>query len=164
MKPHLAATFIGFLLCLAAPAQGGDSGKLTLIKGPDLGGTGSIMDSCEGQLKLDAGKHLNDLRGFSYYFCDGIYSIILEGPPGKTVTLFGDFDYNKGSGYLVVRKKDAQTVWISNLAGFAQGDWQAVRASGDSGAFDAFFRSSPKFAKNIASVRWGKWWEGGKPD
>ncbi len=164
MKRHIAGWLFLTFLFASTPLSGGESAQLTLIKGPDLGGFGTIMDSCEGSLKLASGKDLRDLRGFNYYFCSGIYSIILEGPPGATVTLFADFEFAKESGFLVIRKTDAESVWIPDLAAFPAQTWHSQNATGDSGAYRVFYREGKKFAQSIASVRWGKWWEGGKPD
>ncbi len=164
MKPLLAGSLLLTVLWLSAPLSGNESAELTLVKGPDLGGFGTIMDSCEGRLKLASGKDLNDLRSFNYYFCTGVYSIILDGPPGATVTLFADFDYGRDTGFLVIRKKDKNRVWISELEGFPKRKWHSLNATEDNGAYQVFYREGPKFSQSISSVRWGKWWEGGKPN
>ena len=164
MKPHLTGLVLLCCFFLSTPLAGNEPAQLTLMKGPDLGGFGTIMDSCEGSMKLASGKDVDDLRGFDYYFCSGIYSIILDGPAGATVTLFADFQYRPESGYLVIRKKDDKRVWISELAAFGKMNWQTVNATQDIGAFQVFYREGPQFAQSVSSVRWGKWWEGGKPD
>ena len=119
-----------FLLQAVSFAEAGERAKLTLIKGPDLAGHGSIMDSCEGRLSLEENKNADDLRGsFAEYFCEGAYSVVLDGPAGKIVTLFGSFKFNKKRGFLIIRKKDSKGIWVEDLQAYPERKWHSVPAT-----------------------------------
>ena len=154
-----------FLLLAISFANAGERAKLTLIKGPDLGGHGSIMDSCDGRLSLDENKNADDLRrSLAEYFCDGAYSVVLDGPAGRMVTLFGSFQYNKERGFIIIRKKDSKGIWVEELQAYPERKWHSVPARGMYGSFDVFYVPAPRFRTHIGSIKWGKWWEGPLPN
>lgn len=153
-----------FLVQAVSFADAREETKMTLIKGPDFGGHGSIMDSCNGSLTLKENKNAGDLRSFEQYFCDGAYSVILEGPAGKIVTLFGAFQFKKERGLLIIRKKDSKDIWVEELQAYPEGKWHTVPARNMYGSFDVFYVPAPRFRARIRSIKWGKWWEGPLPN
>ena len=154
-----------FLLQAISFAEAGEMAKLTLIKGPDLGGHGSIMDDCEGRLTLKENNNAEDLRrSLAEYFCEGEYSIVLDGPAGKIVTLFGSFYFKKERGFLIIRKKDSKGIWVEELQAYPERKWHSVPAEGMYGSFEVFYVPAPRFRTRISSIKWGKWWEGPLPN
>ena len=81
--------------------------------------------------------------------------------------MFGGYNYGKGMGYLVIRKLDAEKIWLLDLEDFPSGRWVQVPAKVDMGidygAYEAYYMASPQFDRNITSLKWGTWWEGDKP-
>lgn len=154
-----------FLLQAISFAEAGEMAKLTLIKGPDLGGHGSIMEDCNGRLTLKENNNADDLRrSLAEYFCEGEYSIVLDGPAGKIVTLFGSFQFKKERGFLIIRKKDSKGIWVEELQAYPERKWHSVPAEGMYGSFDVFYVPAPRFRTRISSIKWGKWWEGPLPN
>jgi hypothetical protein len=113
---------------------------------------------------VDSGEDIADMRrDFPYYFCQGMYTLTLDGPPGTTVTLFGSFSYNQERGYLVLRKKDDQKIWLLELEEFQADQWSTIETNSKSGAYEAYYHPAPNFRRNISSVKWGPWWPGAVP-
>lgn len=144
--------------------------ELTLYKEPifEYDKPGLEHDHCEGIFYLSGDKDNPDLRSdFDYYHCEGRYTLTLEGPKNKTITLFGGYNYGRGRGYLVIRKLDAEKIWLLDLQDFPSGQWVKVPSMVDMGieygAYEAFYLAAPQFDRNIESMKWGKWWEGDKP-
>ncbi|MFQ5449286.1 MAG: hypothetical protein ACE5E9_01585 [Nitrospinaceae bacterium] len=124
---------------------------------------GELHHDCEQLFYVDAGKDVRDMRYFPYYFCEGMYTLTLDGPPGTVVTLFGSFFFGKERGYLVIRKKDHEKVWILQLEDFPPGQWVTTQAERDSGAYEVYYQAAPNFRRNVSSIKWGKWWTGVTP-
>ena len=165
MNFRLLFLAVVFLFLAISFANAGERAKLTLIKGPDLGGHGSIMDDCNGRLTLKENKNADDLRrSFAEYFCEGEYSVVLDGPAGKMVTLFGSFQFKKERGFLIIRKKDSKGIWVEELQAYPERKWHSVPAEGMYGSFDVFYVPAPRFRTRIGSIQWGKWWEGPLPN
>ncbi len=151
------------ILATALPSYAGEQGELVLFKEslfPDSGGNIRGFDAdCNGLFYVQPGRDVPDLRDFRKFFCEGKYTLTLDGPPGKTVTVFGDFNFKTGYGFLILKKTDGGTVWLLDLEAFPPGRWTAVPPSGRYGGFEVYYRAAPRFAQNAASVKWGKWWD-----
>lgn len=150
-------------LCLCFPALASADSGLVLHKEPlferqsnFLGGNDPT--GCDELYKVKAGKDVSDMRDFQYFNCEGKYTLYMEGPSGNTVTVFGDFNFKAGGGYLIIRKRDDRLVWLLDLEAFPAGQWITVPATADSGSYDAYYQAAPRFEENIASVKWGNWW------
>ncbi len=130
--------------------------------GPAIDGN-SLCDSAT-LYYVDSGEDVADMRrDYPYYFCQGMYTLTLDGPPGTTVTLFGSFSYNQERGYLVLRKRDDQKIWLLALDEFQNDKWSTIEANSKSGAYDAYYHPAPNFRRNVSSVKWGPWWPGALP-
>ena len=107
----------------------------------------------------------NDLRNFH---CQGRFSLALDGPKDKMVTLFASFNYGKEQGYLVIRKLDDKKVWVPDLMNLPANQWVSMPPENgydsEYGSFEIFFRPSPNFDQKLASFKWGQWWKGGIPN
>lgn len=118
---------------------------------------------CDQLFKVSPDKDVADMRDFDYYFCEGMYTLRLDGPKGMMVTLFGNFFFNKEEGFLVLKKLDDQLLWLLDLEDFPSGKWVNVAANKDSGAFAVYYYPAANFRKKISSLRWGQWWQGETP-
>jgi hypothetical protein len=130
--------------------------------------TGPAIDNrhrdCEALFYVDSGKDIADMRrDFRNYFCQGMYTLTLDGPPGATVTLFGSFNFGQERGYLVLRKKDDRKIWLLELEEFPENRWSTIEGEAQSGAYEAFYYPAPNFRRNVSSVKWGQWWSGPIP-
>lgn len=117
----------------------------------------SIGDSsCDELMNIASGKNVPDMRRiYPCYERTGIYTVTLAGPPGTTVTLFGNFFYGKDRGYLTIRKLDDRQVWLLDLEDFSRDQWLKIEARKQSGAFEFFYHAAPIFSQNISSIKWG---------
>lgn len=119
---------------------------------------------CDSLFKVDRDEDIPSIgRDFRDYWCQGRYTVILYGPPGTTVTLFGQFDYGTELGYLIIKKTDNQKVWLLELNFFPKNQWHRVEARRASGAYDVYFHPIADFDERISSVKWGTWWSGPEP-
>ncbi|MBI4384123.1 MAG: hypothetical protein HY579_08840 [Nitrospinae bacterium] len=150
------------ILATALPSYADDRGELVLFKEPlfpHSGGNIRGFDAdCNDLFYVQPDRDVPDLRDFRKFFCAGKYTLTLDGPPGKIATVFGDFDFKTGYGFLALRKTDGGTVWLLDLEQFPPGRWTAVPPSGQYGGFEVYYRAAPGFAQNVASIKWGKWW------
>lgn len=120
--------------------------------------------ACDELMHIRSENNVPDMRHFDCYARTGKYTMVLSGPVGTTVTLFGNPQYGKERGYLVITKTDDRPIWILNLENFPDKQWFANNAERQSGAYDAFYQEAPIFKRNVTSIKWGKWWEGEKPN
>ena len=111
--------------------------------------------SCDELMNIASGKDVPDMRTFPCYERTGMYTATLAGPPGTTVTLFGNFSYGKDRGYLTIRKTDDRQVWLLDLEDFSRDQWLKMEARRQSGAFEFFYHAAPIFSQNISSIKWG---------
>jgi len=129
--------------------------------------TGPAIDhqrDCHTLFYVDSGKDIADMRrDFRNYFCEGMYTLTLDGPPGTTLTLFGSFNFSQERGYLVLRKKDNRKIWLLELEEYPGNRWSTTAESAQSGAYEAFYFPAPNFRRNVSSVKWGQWWPGPVP-
>lgn len=159
------------LMALALPSGAGEEkSELTLYKEPlyDFVTPQHSGGLCEGVYRLSGGRDNPDLRrDFNYYLCEGKYTLALEGPKGKTVTLFAGFNYDKSRGYLVLRKLDDKNIWILDLMNHPSGQWTKIPEWTDMGVeyggYEVFYQAAPLFEQNVSSMKWGQWWEGENP-
>jgi len=143
-----------------SPAQAVEMrGELILIKGPILEfDTFRREPFCESMVDFKAGEDQPNLFNYRHYNCLGRYSFTLRGEAGSTVTLFGTIDYHPERGFLIVRKRDPNLIWVDNLDQIPANLWVTREAQKGYGAYDVYFAKAPQFSQNIASIKWGDWW------
>lgn len=144
--------------CIATPSMGKEiKTKLTLFKSIE-DRRAMIMKGrlCKTFLYIKKDKDLSSLSDMRNQFCEGEYSLSLDGPAGTTVTLYGQYFFGKGRGYLVLTKTDDQKIRVSKLDDFPAEQWIVSQANKDTGGYEAFFKPSPDFKTNLASVQWNK--------
>ena len=116
--------------------------------------------ACFQLIYIEVGRDVSDMRdellAASCGLSDGKYSLTLSGPPGTTVTFFGNYNFKKGNGFLTIRKKDDQKLWLLDLTDFPAGQWHTSEATDDSGAFESFYNPSPMFEQQVSSIKWGE--------
>lgn len=153
---------MAFLLGLGVSALAAEQrGALALIKEP-LDPTVS-SDVCVGIFDVTTGKDVPNMRTFRHHYCQGRYTLTLEGERGQVVTLFGRSDFNKENGFLILRKTDDRKVWLLDLEGMPSEQWLKRAPTGDSGGIQVFYQAAPNFSQDISSVKWGHWWQGPHP-
>ena len=117
--------------------------------------------ACFQLIYIEVGRDVPDMRdellAASCGLSDGKYSLTLTGPPGTTVTFFGNYNFKKGNGFLTIRKKDDQKLWLLDLTDFPAGQWHTSEATDDSGAFESFYNPSPMFEQQVSSIIWGEY-------
>lgn len=116
---------------------------------------GRTETACTPSIIIEAGRDVPDLRDEICGSVFGKFSITLSGPPGTTVTLFGNYNFSEDNGFLIIRKNDDQMLWLHDLVAFPAGQWSSSKADKDSGAFEAFYKASPIFEESVSSVKWG---------
>ena len=165
MKLKILVAVLGFSTLLAFPGFAKE-GQLYLFKDQSFDTSPIMQDErfadCDQLFKVALEKDVPDMRrDFDYYFCEGMYTLRLDGPKGTTLTLFGNFFYGQGGGYLVLKKLDDRMLWLLDLEEFPAERWMSFDAGKDSGAFEAYYHPAPNFRKNLSSLKWGQWWKGG---
>ncbi len=167
MKIIGLSVVLGIVLFFSAPAHAKNElmlSKEQLFDGGPALDNHRFRDDCSELFYVDKGENIEDMRrDFPYYWCQGMYTLTLDGPPGTTVTLFGSYYYGQERGYLVLKKTDNEKVWILHLEEFPSGRWSSVQPSRQSGGYEAFFIPAPNFRRNVSSVQWGQWWVGDFP-
>lgn len=162
MKTPLGIGFLALLLALPLAAEG--VGRHGLILNAE--GLRELTQSFGANYDLynvPAGEDRRTISDFYLYHGQNRYSLTLEGETGRTVTLFAQPDFGKGAGYLIIRKKDDQTIWLRDLMTFPPNTWHGVAADNRYGAYEVFYHPAPRFDQNITSVKWGQWWQGERP-
>jgi len=123
-----------------------------------------FSSDCEALYYVDLKEDVEDMRrDFRNYFCPGMFTLTLDGPPGTTLTLFGSFFFGKERGFLVLKKRDDRKVWILHLEDFPDEQWFTSEATNKSGGYEAYYYPAPNFRRNVSSLKWGQWWEGTDP-
>jgi len=112
-------------------------------------------NACMELITIEEGRDVPDMRKEQCGYTDGKYEVTLSGPPGTTVTFFGKYGFKKGNGFLTIKKKDNQKLWLLDLASFPAGEWFTSEATNDSGAFEVFYNASPQFEQSVSSIKWG---------
>jgi len=151
------------LILSGTPQAAEQRGALVLYKEPLVIHEGKRRPDCDALFDVKAGTNVPDMRDFRQYFCVGRYTVTLKGKKGTIVTLFGQFNYKKGAGFMVVVKNDNRKIWLDNLEDFPSGKWVNFKANRDTGAFQIYYKSVSRFSENISSIQWGTWWKGGNP-
>ena len=113
-----------------------------------------IMD-CDRLLRIKNGKDVSDVRNLACFERDNKLTLTLTGPAGTTITLYSGYNFKNEGGYLIIKKKDDRLVWLLDLECFPRGEWTAVAANGDSGAYEVFYEGGPALDRKIASIKWG---------
>ena len=159
----------GLILFLAGTLQASEQrGALVLNKIPIFEFESPRKLGCTALYDVKYGRDVADMRrdfgNDRNAFCQGRYEMTVRGEPGRTVTLYAQFNFGKKAGFLVVRKTDDKLVWISDLEDLPPGQWTTVPASRQTGGYEAFYRQASGFDQNISSVKWGQWWQGDTPE
>lgn len=122
---------------------------------------------CTGIYDVKFGQNVADMRLDSpnnrNSFCQGRYEMTVRGDKGRTVTLYAQYNFGQENGFLVVKKTDDRLVWIHDLENLPAGKWTTVPATNQSGGYEAFYHSGSGFDQNLASIKWGQWWQGDIP-
>lgn len=155
---------IGCILLWGQPSWAVEQrGALILNKIPIYEFEDARQRSCMEFYDVKFGRNVADMREFRNYHCQGRYEMTLRGNKGRTVTLFAQFNFKGKAGFMVIRKLDDKTIWINDLEAVTPGRWVTVKAKGQYGAYEAFFKYGSGFDQNISSIKWGQWWEGETP-
>jgi hypothetical protein len=117
-------------------------------------GKGSGL-ACNQLIFIKVGQDVPDMRKEKCGYTEGKFSVTLSGPPGTTVTFFGKYGFKKGNGFLTIKKKDDQKLWLLDLTAFPPGQWFTSEANDNSGSFEAFYNASPIFEQSVSSIKWG---------
>jgi hypothetical protein len=110
--------------------------------------------TCDEVFLIKKGQDYPDLRDMRNYFCEGEYSLTLDGPPGTTVTLYGQFFFGEERGYLTLTKTDHRRVWLWDLEDFPNEKWGVAEANKDTGAYEVFYHAGTHFKMSLGSVKW----------
>ena len=113
-------------------------------------------DVCYRLITIKVGEDVPDMRDKPCGLRDGNFSPTISGPPGTIVTLFGKYNFEKGNGFLTIKKKDHREIWLLDLIYFPAGRWFHTEETEDSGAFETFYNPSPNFEESIYSIKWGR--------
>ncbi|MBN4078254.1 hypothetical protein JYT29_02875 [Nitrospina gracilis] len=155
MKTKAVIISLSFLICF--PSLGFAKNELVMFKEVmywAINGRGGDV-ACNQLINIEEGRDVPDMRNEPCAHDDGKFSVTLSGPPGTTVTFFGKYGFKKGNGFLTIKKKDDQMLWLWDLTAFPSGEWHTSEATDDSGAFEAFYNASPIFEQSVSSVKWG---------
>jgi hypothetical protein len=113
-------------------------------------------DVCYKLINIEVGRDISDMRDEPCSSRDGKFSFTITGPPGTTVTLFGEYNFKKGNGFLTIKKKDDKKIWVQDIIAYPPDQWFYSEANENSGAFDAFYNPSPMFEQSLYSIKWGE--------
>ena len=155
MKITIFLTTLSYLICF--PGLGSAKDELVMHKEVMYWSASNNYDdtACNELIKIDAGRDVADMRDEHCAQRNGKFSLTLSGPPGTTVTFFGNFNFKKENGFLIVKKKDDRKLWLLDLSDFPAGQWFSSEANKHSGAFEAFYNASPIFEESVSSIKWG---------
>ena len=155
MKIKAFITAISFLLLF--PSLGFAKTELVMQKEIlNYSGYGIGDQACMELIIIKEGRNVPDMRKELCGLGEGKYTATLSGPPGTTVTFFGRDNFKKGNGFLTIKKKDDQKLWLWDLTAFPAGQWHFSEATDKSGAFEAFYNASPMFEQQVLSIKWGE--------
>ena len=165
LKILMAISLVGFLSgTLQASEQ---RGALVLNKIPIYEFEDARKLGCTGIYDVKFGQNVSDMRLDSpnnrNSFCQGRYEMTVRGDKGRTVTLYAQYNFGQENGFLVIKKTDDRLVWIHDLENLPAGQWTTVPADRQSGGYEAFYHSGSGFDQNLASIKWGQWWQGDIP-
>jgi len=142
----------------ASPCWGkGEKGKLVLFKKiesrKEMYMAGRLCDIYFAIEKDQDKVAMNNMRN---RFCVGEYSLVLYGPPGTTVTIYGQYFYGKDRGYFTLTKTDDRKVSIGNFKSFEDQRWMVSMANKKNGGFESYFHAGPGFSRNFSSIKWNE--------
>ncbi len=146
------------LLSTALPVWGNDGkAQLVLYKELDTPITNHMKGrTCNKVLIVKKDKDVAATADMRDRFCEGEYSLSLDGPPGTTVTIYGQNFFGKSRGYLTLTKTDHQRVWVWNFRSFPEKRWMITFANQDTGGYESFYQANPEFSRNFGSVKWNE--------
>ena len=154
MKITALVVSLSFLICIPGLVSARE--ELVMHKENTYWITSYNDTACNELIKIDTGRDVPDLRDELCGSIEGKFSLTLSGPPGTTVTFFGNYNFKKENGFLIIRKTDDRELWLLDLIAFPTGQWFASEANEDSGAFEAFYDASPMFEESVSSIKWGE--------
>ena len=106
------------------------------------------------------GQDLKSIAMYSQFNADNEYNLVLFGQRGSTVTVFGDFNYGISKGFLIINKIDNKPIYLYDLEQFSENQWAKIDLTEASDAkFNVYYRPYENFKKNLASVKWDRWWK-----
>lgn len=111
---------------------------------------------CNTVLVVEKDEDIIATRNMRNRFCVGEYSLNLYGPPGTTVTIYGQYFYGKTKGYLTLTKTDHQKVSIGDFKTFPEKRWMVTMPNQNTGGYESFFQPGPGFSKNFSSIKWNE--------
>ena len=111
---------------------------------------------CNRVLVVLKDEDINATTSMRNRFCVGEYNLTLHGPPGTTVTIYGQNFYGKSRGYLTLTKTDHRKVRIDRFNTFPDKRWMVTMANEKTGGFESYFQASPGFSKNFSSIKWNE--------
>ncbi len=112
--------------------------------------------SCSDVFIVEKSRDYPGFQGMNNRFCEGEYSLTLDGPPGTTITLYGQAFFGEDRGYLTLTKTDRKRVWIWDLEDFLDGKWMVAEANKDTGAYEVYFHAYPDFKMHLGSAKWNE--------
>jgi hypothetical protein len=159
MKRIQKLCILFFILMLPTAAMASSNALLELWKRSEF-----LYGKCGHCADLIPIKNNRDWADFLPYNLKtraGYFTANLKGPAGTSVTLYGQEDYRKNRGYLIITKKDDSMIEIEDLEAFTPGKWTEVDKV--KGSYSVFYQPHQNFKTSVSSVKWGKWWDGAKP-
>ena len=160
---YIAAVGIMILFLVGTLEASEQRGALVLNKIPIYEFEDAKRLGCTEIYDVKFGRNVSDMREFRNFFCQGRYEMTVRGDKGRTVTLYAQFNFGQENGFLVIKKTDDQLVWVHDLENLPAGQWTTIPADRQSGGYKVFYHSGSGFDQNLASIKWGQWWQGDIP-
>ena len=110
--------------------------------------------ACTEVFYLKKGQDVSDFRDLRSFFCEGEYYLTLDGPPGPSATLNGQFFFGEDRGTLTLTKRDDRQVWIIDMEDFPDRKWIVADANNSTGAYEVLYQAAPNFKMNLGSLKW----------
>ena len=160
LKMNIKAIWVLVIVTVGFPAvnwAGETKTEMVLLK--EILDTDNLLGKgrlCKEVFTIKKGRDYPELRDMWDYSCEGEYSLILDGPPGTTITVYGQFFFGEDRGTLTLTKTDHRRVWLWDLEDFPDGKWAVAEANKDTGAYEVFYRASPNFKMTLRSMKWNE--------
>jgi hypothetical protein len=78
----------------------------------------------------------------------------LDGLPGTTINLYGQFFYREGRGAIKIAKTDDRQVRIWGLEDFPDRKYPVTKTNKSTGVYEVFYKTALNFEMNLGSVKW----------
>lgn len=147
-------TILSFIICI--PNCSFARNELVMTKEVNYWSTIPLYSNspCSRLIKIEMGRDVSDMRNEPCGYSDGVFSLTLSGPPETTIIIFGDYNFKKENGYLIIKKMDDRVIWLLDLISFPSNKWFSSEANEKSGAFETFYSESPVFEQSVSSIKW----------